>query len=249
MPGPDAIALLKLRYKRLASGLVRHEDPTADVRLFANEAGQLLGLTELRNATAVHTFLPFYGSPDELSVGLGQLLGAKLAAHDDLRGVLVVPDHRLPRAKTYEAFIDAAEADGLWIPIAAPERVQQSIERRTEQVVEFMAQMSALNQAHAAGDDKSVKKARKALAHAFDDAARKTVRTSHPTAGKVRRGGKKALASLQSAFEGVKLDEVQLPSQWQQAADEARAIIQKEVKAARAPKKTGRRLKPPRKRP
>lgn len=242
MPGPEAIALLNVRLKKVAKGLTAHEEPAEGVRLYANDAGQLLGLSELKDGTAVHTFLPFFAPADELSLGLGQLLGDVLSEHDDPRGVFVVPDHRLPDAKKYDAFIDAAETEGLWIPVAAPSRVSEAIERRTEQVVEFMAQMTALNEAHKAGDDKSVKKARKALQKAFDVAEAKAVRTAHPLARQVRKGGKKALKSLQSAFEGVKLDDVQLPAQWQKAADEARQIIQREVAAAkRKPKVTRRR--------
>lgn len=245
MAGPEAIALLRIRIKRLSKKLRAQEEPTDGVKLFATENGQLLGLSELKDGTAVHTFLPFFSSADELSLGLGQLLGDALADHDDPRGVFIAPDHRLPDAKKYDTFIAKAESDGLWVPVAAPARVSDAIARRTEQVVEFMAQMTALNQAAAAGDARSVAKAKKALLKAFNVAESKSVRTSHPIATKVRRGGKKALASLQSAFEGVKLDDVRLPAQWQKAADAARKIIQKEVNAVTGKK---RRVTKPRSR-
>lgn len=241
--GPEALAVLRVRYDKVARGLRAHEDPGVGVKLFANDAGQLLGLSKLKDATVVHTFLPFFSSPDELSLGVGQLLGELLRDHDDERGVFIVPDHRQPAAKSYARYVEDAEHDGLWVPLASPERVVESIEKRTEQVVEFMAQMTALNQATAAGDARSVAKAKRALKKAFDDAHSSTVRTVHPLARKVRSGGKKAIKKLKSAFEGVKLDDVQLPDQWQKAADEARAIIQKEVAASKKKVKTLRSRK------
>ena len=228
MAGPEAIALLDVPLATLAKGLISQED-TGGMGLFANDSGQLLGLTRVAGGTLVYTFLPFFSSADELSLGIGQLLGDKLLAHRDLRGVFVIPDHRLPEIRSYRGLIEEGEVDGLWVPLAAPSRVSESIERRTEQVIEFMAQMTALNRAHKAGDDKSVRAARHALQRAFAQAHDATVRTSHPIASRVRKGGKKAVKSLMSAFEGVKLDGVQLPEHWQRAADEARALIQQDL--------------------
>src|SRR5687767_9831199 len=143
MAGPEALAVLHVKFDRVAKSLRAHEDPDFGVKLFANEAGQLLGLSKLKDGAIGHSLLAVFSSPDELSLGVGQLLGDVLLDHRDERGVFIVPDHRQPTAKSYESFVEDGEHDGLWVPLASPDRVVESIERRTEQVVEFMAQMTA----------------------------------------------------------------------------------------------------------
>lgn len=236
MAGPEAVALLKVPWRTLTRGL-KSEVEESGIRLFANDAGQIFGVRPLKDGTLVETFLGFFQSPDELSLGLGQLLGNTLDLHEDARGVFVFPDFATPEVSRYAEVVDGAATHGFWVPVAAPERVKASIEKRMEQVVEFMAQMTALNQATRAGDDKNANRARKAIARAFDDAQKQTVRTSHPAATQIRKGGQKALKTLQSAFEGVKLDDVQLAPEWQKAADTARTLIRKDLEEISRPKR------------
>ncbi|MFL5320475.1 MAG: hypothetical protein ACJ790_12515, partial [Myxococcaceae bacterium] len=240
----DAIALLKVPFKSLRKGLAKQEEE-AGVILFASDGGRVFGMSPLKDGTAVHTFLPFFSSPDELSLGLGQLLGERLSAHKDKRGIFVFPDRLDRKSNKYAQAVDALEPSGFWVPVASPDRVQASVEQRMEQVIEFMAQMTALNQATAAGDERHANKARKAIARAFDDAHKLTVRATHPIARQIKKRSRKAVQKLQSAFEGVKLDDVQLAPKWQEAADEARALIQKDLAALKKGNRPKGARKPP----
>src|SRR4051812_37834169 len=112
----DAIALLEVPYKKLCKGLVKHEDESGVV-LFASEGGQIFGMSPLKDATLVQTFLPFFSPPEELSLGLGQLLGDRLDQHVDPRGVFVFPDNVDPKGSRYALLLKALEPSGFWVPV------------------------------------------------------------------------------------------------------------------------------------
>lgn len=93
-----AIALLQVPHAQLTAG--------PGVRIEALDDGAL-----------VHIGEDFAREPTELSLALHALLGDELAAHDDPRGILIIPDVAAPRARSYEQVVEEVGEGGVWAPL------------------------------------------------------------------------------------------------------------------------------------
>src|SRR5262245_49092015 len=69
--------------------------------------------TSLDDATLVNTGLDL--SSSELAIELSETLGEALDAHDDSRGVFVMPAKVQPKARSYQAVIDEVGELGMWV--------------------------------------------------------------------------------------------------------------------------------------
>ncbi|HZO13164.1 MAG TPA: hypothetical protein VFB62_07890 [Polyangiaceae bacterium] len=69
--------------------------------------------TSLDDATLVDTGLDL--SSSELAIELSETLGEALDAHDDARGVFVMPAKVQPKARSYQAVIDEVGELGMWV--------------------------------------------------------------------------------------------------------------------------------------
>ncbi|MFT3769572.1 MAG: hypothetical protein QM820_29400 [Minicystis sp.] len=84
-----------------------------------------LHVRKLEDALLVSTGVRFGGAPDELGLGVRAALGEALDAHQDARGVFVIPDVAEPRAKTYDGVIAEIGEAGEWAPIVAAGHVPE----------------------------------------------------------------------------------------------------------------------------
>jgi len=99
----EAVALLRLPDLAPAQG----EAAPADVIVLAD-------------AVLVRTGATFAAEPHELAAGLRRMLGDRLDAHDDARGVFFVPGAALEPARTaggYHAVIEAIGEAGMWVAL------------------------------------------------------------------------------------------------------------------------------------
>lgn len=74
----------------------------------------------LSDAVLVRTGATFAAEPHELAAGLRRMLGERLDAHDDERGVFFVPGAALEPARTaggYHAVIEAIGEAGMWVAL------------------------------------------------------------------------------------------------------------------------------------
>lgn len=111
----DAVALLKrssLRDTRVGShpGFLEHA---------------------LEDAVLFHTHARFGHEPDELAFALRAQLGDLLDAHDDARGVFLLPDVALEhamQAQRYDAVIEAIGEAGMWCPLVSADFIPQRMQ-------------------------------------------------------------------------------------------------------------------------
>jgi hypothetical protein len=92
--GIDAVALLKGKDVTVPQGLTTKT---------------------LDDATLVHTKVDFSSEPAELADALQAQLGDALDAHDDERGVFVLPHVAAPKATSYQGVIDEVGELGMWV--------------------------------------------------------------------------------------------------------------------------------------
>jgi hypothetical protein len=78
-------------------------------------APERLRVQRLDDAVLVHTDVAFGGDIEMLAYGVRTALGDALDAHDDQRGIFVLPDVAKPRGKTYDAVIEEIGEAGEWV--------------------------------------------------------------------------------------------------------------------------------------
>jgi hypothetical protein len=97
-----------------ASALLRITDlnPAA----FASKVTQT-SVARLNDASLVHTQIDFSADPEEMTRALIALVGAPvLAAHQDPRGILFIPDVAAPTSRSYDALVAEVGEGGVWAP-------------------------------------------------------------------------------------------------------------------------------------
>jgi len=124
--GIEAIALVKLTPAQIDAAFPAKgaERPGAD--------GKPLKLVALEDAVLLVLGVSFDMEPDEAGYEVRKRLGAALDAHDDARGILIVPDKARPRSKTYADAVEEVGDLGFWAkkvaadfaPKARPKRVE-----------------------------------------------------------------------------------------------------------------------------
>lgn len=125
----DAVALVKIPFEQLARGLSPHTDAnvSAGDRVYRGPGGALFRLQPLDDATLVFTPVPFATEPDEIALAVRTLLGGGLDAHDDKRGIFVLPDKAAPKGGGYAAALDDVGELGMWVPKVAADYVPKRI--------------------------------------------------------------------------------------------------------------------------
>jgi hypothetical protein len=92
---------------------------TASVLLHLPQLGigphQGLRVESLDDCVLVHTSASFGSDPEQLAALLQERLGAALDAHQDARGLFVLPSVANPGARGYDALIAEVGAGGMWI--------------------------------------------------------------------------------------------------------------------------------------
>ena len=71
----------------------------------------------LEDAVLLHTGLPFASEPEELVAKLHAILGNVLDEHEDPRGIFVLPDVAMPKARSYLDVLAEVGAGGSWLSI------------------------------------------------------------------------------------------------------------------------------------
>lgn len=152
----DAIALLK------------GKDLALPARLHARK---------LKDATLVHTGVGFGGDLDMLAYGVRTSVGDALDAHDDPRGVFVIPDVAEPAADTYDGVIAEIGEAGEWVrkmaagevPEGAIDAPEGSFEALMGQAMQALAgtDLADIQRAIASGDYAAMAKMQERMAAAL----------------------------------------------------------------------------------
>ncbi|APR87415.1 hypothetical protein A7982_12764 [Minicystis rosea] len=152
-------------------------DAVALLRGTELEISPRLLVRKLADGLLVHTGVRFGGAPDELGLALRGILGSALEAHQDARGVFVLPDVAEPRAQTYEGVIAEIGEAGEWAPIVAsgyvPARFAEAPEGSLEGVMgQVMAALGGgvleeMQRALATGDMAAMAKVQEKLVSAL----------------------------------------------------------------------------------
>lgn len=86
-----------------------------------------LRVQRLRDGVLVHTGVGFGGNLEMLAYGVRTSVGDALDAHDDPRGIFVLPDVAEPKADTYEGVIAEIGEAGEWIENMAAGEVPEQL--------------------------------------------------------------------------------------------------------------------------
>jgi len=87
-----------------------------------------LHVQKLKDATLVHTGVGFGGDLDMLAYAVRTSVGDALDAHDDPRGIFVLPDVAEPKADTYEGVIAEIGEAGEWVQKMAAGEVPATLD-------------------------------------------------------------------------------------------------------------------------
>ena len=85
----------------------------------------------LEDAVLFHTHAHFGHEPDELAFTLRAQLGELLDAHQDARGIFLLPDVALEhamQAQRYDAVIEAIGEAGMWCPLVSADFIPQRMQ-------------------------------------------------------------------------------------------------------------------------
>ena len=118
-----ALAVVRVPFAKLVEVLGTAEGPEdapADGAWVTTPQGPI-AVTPLDDGAVVRTGVSAATDPEELGVLLRVVLGDLADAHDDERGVLVIPERARGDASTYAALVEDAADLGDWIelPVAA----------------------------------------------------------------------------------------------------------------------------------
>lgn len=93
-------------------------DAIALVRIPEWEPPEELDVRELDDGALIFLNVPFDSDPDAILDALEDVIGDEMYAHDDERGLFVLPDAAEPdAAESYEAVIAAVGEAGMWVPL------------------------------------------------------------------------------------------------------------------------------------
>lgn len=136
-----------------------------------------LHVQKLKDATLVHTGVGFGGNLEMLAYGVRTSVGDALDAHDDPRGIFVLPDVAEPKADTYEGVIAEIGEAGEWIEKMAagtvPEQLAEAPEGSFESLIGQAMQALAgtdladIQRAIATGDYAAMAKLQERMAQAL----------------------------------------------------------------------------------
>jgi hypothetical protein len=124
--GIEAIALVKLTPAQIDAAFPAKgsERPGAD--------GKPLKLIALEDAVLLILGVSFDIEPEEAGYEVRKRLGSALDAHDDARGILIVPDKARPRSKTYADAVAEVGELGFWAKKVAADFVPKARPKRDE---------------------------------------------------------------------------------------------------------------------
>jgi hypothetical protein len=124
--GIEAIALVKLTAAQIDAAFPAKgsDRPGAD--------GKPLKLVALEDSVLLLLGTSFDMEPDEAGYEVRKRLGAALDAHDDSKGVLIVPDKARPRSKRYADAVEEVGDLGFWAKKVAKDFTPPARPKRAE---------------------------------------------------------------------------------------------------------------------